>query len=178
MRYRFAVSIRHVLRFVVSGFTLIAAVLFYLSSIIPADDGQRGLDAEERQHVTQALAFIDATTARKDSLPSGSEFQAWASEMDQRGYRYDGKGFTYFRFNKGTATQEKTGCWDSVNSGRFSLSFWDGEKQIDIHPNTQNRYLICSAPENYTFGRPIPWARIALMMAIFMLVISVWRNFR
>jgi hypothetical protein len=175
---RFTVSFERAARFIFSGFTLMAAILFYYSSRIPADDGLRGMDADEYRHLTQALAFIDASTASSDSLPSASEFNTWTSEMDQRGYHYDGTGFTYTRFSTGAVTHEKTGCWDSVHSGRFSLSFWDGERQINIYPNKQNRYLVCSAPENYSFGRPIPWARIAFLMAMCMLAISFWRAFR
>jgi hypothetical protein len=98
--------------------------------------------------------------------------------MDRHGYRYDGKGFTYTRVDKSPAMHEKTGCWDSVNSGTFKFSFWDGEKQINIYPNRQHRYFTCSAPENYSFGLPIPFARIAFLMAICMLIISFWRSFR
>lgn len=70
------------------------ALLMFVLALLPATSTQHKLRAQERDHLAAAVQFVRDRERAAGAIPESEEFEGWKREMDGKGFRLEGNGFT------------------------------------------------------------------------------------
>jgi hypothetical protein len=70
------------------------ALLMLVLFLFAASSTQHTLRSHEPAHLEAAVQFVKDRQLRTGVIPEDAEFQLWATEMDRKGFRFEGNGFT------------------------------------------------------------------------------------
>lgn len=72
---------------------ILALVMFALALFL-ATSTQHALRTHEREHLVAAVQFVRDRQLATGVTPESAEFKVWTREMDAKGFRFEGNGFT------------------------------------------------------------------------------------
>ena len=143
---------------------MVALVMFVLALFL-GSVRQHNLRTDEREHLEAALQFVRGRELLTGFVPESAEFEAWTKEMDAKGFRFEGNGFTldkrcgskasqfciYFSTGDGFATYRS---WqlskEKVDFDDWPLSLFLGFVVAGILSTVVSRFLL--APKTSQSG--------------------------
>jgi hypothetical protein len=70
------------------------ALLIFVLALLAATSTLHKLRTHEREHLEAAVQFVRERELATGGIPEGKEFEGWTREMDTKGFRFEGNGFT------------------------------------------------------------------------------------
>ena len=92
----------------------IIALLFFGAALLAATSTQHKIRGSEGAHLDAAIKFVREREASIGSIPNREEFETWTQEMDAKGFRFEGYGYTLDKR-----------C--SSKASEFCIKFWTGD---------------------------------------------------
>jgi hypothetical protein len=147
----------------------IAALSFGLSYWY-YDDGHYTLRSDERELIGRATSYVDDILTKTGRRPDEVEFAAWAASMDESGFRYEGRGFTYRPTVAPLLT--RSAATSKAASVSFQFSFLAGGRWLTFDSSQKDKTQARIDDANYLFGTRLaaPW--IALLFGGMLLLLA------
>jgi hypothetical protein len=138
-----------------SALSLALAILFY-------PIGNFAISASDGEHIEHARNFVDQKRMETGRLPTQEEFIAWTGEMDQEGYRYDGRAYTLT-----TAAFPRT-LLDHAGEpppGSYGFIFWTGDVFVTVGSWQEDRRRGFRLDSDYRFVHQAAGTSLLLFLA-------------
>jgi len=131
------------------------AILFLVLFLLAASSGDHTLRSTERTHLEAAVQFVRDRERTNGLAPSPEEFEAWTREMDLKGFRFEGNGFTL---------DKRCGSKPS----EFCLSFSTGDGFV-TYKSWQ------PATDKVSFDdSPLPFGFASLVAGLASAILAIW----
>lgn len=132
------------------------ALLCFGLSLISYNDGFHRIDADQRQFLDEASAFVERAHAASGTMPTMSEFSRWSKGIDpRRGSKYDDLEYLNQREHFDDAL---ISCFGQPPHDGYALSFWYHDLNLTVASwqADRNRACIDDDAVNYSYGKRFP----------------------
>jgi hypothetical protein len=123
------------------------ALLMFALCLLAASSTQHKLRDHGREHLEAAVDFVRDRQMKTGVLPESADFERWTQEMDLKGSRFEGNGFTLDK-RCGSAASEFC-IYFSTGDGFVTYRSW--QKSMDKVPFDDS---------------PLPWALGFLIVGV------------
>lgn len=117
------------------------AVMMFAFGVLAATSTHHTLRAHEREHLAAAVRFVRGHQTRTGEIPESAAFESWVREMDAKGFRFEGNGFTIDRR-----------CGSNVDEFCIYFSTGDGFVTYVSWQKTMERVSFDDSPLPLAFG--------------------------